>query len=151
MQFSLTYLLLPLLVIWAALLVMTPRRVYLIFLLGIGLFLTVGYMALGSGFSIRLPSVHDKMEVMAYTVHGNRVHALVHPLNKLEEPMHIVFSIDPKTPVGRTMRESFFSSVRAHEQRRNETKLVVDMRGFKVDVGEYKHSIPPALPPKIVR
>jgi len=151
MQLTLTYLLLPLLIIWVVLLIMTPRRVYLIFLLGIGLFLGIGYLSLGIGFSIRIPSVHDKMEVLVYTVHNDRVHALVHPLGKIAEPIHIVFSIDPKTPPGKRMRKSFFSAVRAHEEKRHETKIIIDMRGYLTDLGEYQHEVPPPLPPKMPR
>ncbi|WP_456404359.1 hypothetical protein [Thiolapillus sp.] len=145
---TLKYLLLALLAIWGVLMLMAARRTLVAYVLGVVLFLAIGYLALGTAFSIRIPYVHDKMEVIVYTVHENSVHALAHPLKQPGEPMHIVFSIDPGTRAGAQMRKSFFDAVRAREGKRHKTKIVIDMRGYMTDEGVYKYEIPPALPPK---
>ncbi|MBL3528967.1 MAG: hypothetical protein JMN27_01910 [gamma proteobacterium endosymbiont of Lamellibrachia anaximandri] len=146
---TLKYLLLAVFAIWGSLAVIATRRSFASFLLGSGVFLIIAYIALGSGFSIRLPYLHEKMELIVYTVHQERVHALAHPLNRPGEPIHIVFSIDPDTRAGARMRKSFFDAVRAREGKRHQTKIVIDMRGHFTDLGVYKYEVPPAMPPKM--
>lgn len=145
---TLKYLLLAVLAIWSVLVVIAIGRTLVAFLLGVCVFLAIAYIALGSGFSIRIPHIHQKMEVVVYTTHKDRVHALAHPLNRPGEPMHIVFSIDPGTRAGAQMRKSFFDAVRAREGESHKTKIVIDMRGYMTDQGIYKYEIPPPLPPK---
>lgn len=145
---TLKYLLLAVLAIWGILMVIATGRTFAAFILGTGVFLTIVYIALGSGFSIRIPYPHQKMEVIVYTVHNNRVHALAHPLKQPSEPMHIVFSIDPNTPAGAQMRRSFFNAVRAREDEMHKTRIVIDMRGYMTDQGVYKYQTPPPLPLK---
>ncbi len=89
------YVVVFILAIWGIMAVMAAGRGFLSMLLGIASFLGLAYVVLGTGFSIRLPSIHQKMEVIVYTTHNNRVHALAHPLGKPGEPIHIVFSVDP--------------------------------------------------------
>ena len=88
------------------------------------------------------------MEVVVYTVHNNRVHALAHPYKRPGEPMHIVFSIDPNTRPGAMMRKSFYDAVRAREGRQHKTNIIIDMRGHMTEQGDYKYDVVPALPPK---
>ena len=76
------YLLLGLLAIWGVLAIIGMGRRFFGFLLGTGVFLVLAYFALGTGFSIRIPYLHDKMEIIVYTVHDDRVHALAHPLGR---------------------------------------------------------------------
>lgn len=142
------YLALAIIAIWGVLTIITLKHRFLRYLLGTGIFLLIAYLALGTGFSIRIPYLHDKMEVMVYTVHEERVHALAHPLNNPGEPMHIVFSIDPDNPVGARMRKSFFDAVRAREGKRHKTNIIIDMRGYMTDQGIKKYQAAPALPPK---
>ena len=142
------YLLLTLAAIWGVFLVIAARRKIPGYLVGTTLFLLIAYLALGTGFSIRLPYPHGKMEIITYTVYQDRVHALAHPFRKPAEPMHIVFSIDPETRRGAMMRKSFFDAVRAREGRRHKTNIVIDMRGYMTDQGVYKFEAAPALPPK---
>lgn len=148
---TLKYLLLAVLAIWGVYLVIALGRRYLAYLLGVIIFLAIAYFALGSGFSIRIPYLHPKMEVIVYTVHENRVHALAQPLDQPGEPMHIVFSIDPKSKAGAQMRESFFKALRKREEEAHKSKLIIDMRGYMTDHGERKFEIPDSLPPKIPR
>ncbi|OOZ16079.1 hypothetical protein BOW28_11525 [Solemya velum gill symbiont] len=103
----LKYLVLALVVIWGMLFIIFVKRRLITFLSGVVLFFVIGYLALGTGFSIRIPYQHDKMEIIVYTVFYDRVHALAHPLKVPSEPMHIVFSIDPNNPAGAQMRKSF--------------------------------------------
>ncbi|MCG8102965.1 MAG: hypothetical protein N0C91_11335 [Candidatus Thiodiazotropha endolucinida] len=117
-------------------------------MLGALFFLLIAYIALGSGFSIRIPYLHNKMEILVYTIHNERVHALAHPLGKPGEPLHIVFSIDQDTEGGGKMRKTFFDAVRAREGRRHKTNIIIDMRGYMTDQGDYKYQAAPALPPK---
>lgn len=145
---TLKYLLLSLLAIWGVLALVRMRRGYASYLLGVGMFTAIAYLALGSGFSIRLPYLYDRMELIVYTIHDNRVHGLAHPLGKPGEPMHIVFSIDPDTVYGAQMRSSFFDAVRAREGKHHKTSIVIDMQGYTTEQGVYKYDIAPALPPK---
>ncbi|OOY49435.1 hypothetical protein [Solemya velum gill symbiont] len=145
----LKYLVLALVVIWGMLFIIFVKRRLITFLSGVVLFFVIGYLALGTGFSIRIPYQHDKMEIIVYTVFYDRVHALAHPLKVPSEPMHIVFSIDPNNPAGAQMRKSFFDAVRKREEEFHKTSLVLDMRGFMVDMGEYKYEVASTLPPKI--
>ena len=145
---TLKYLLLTLLAIWGVLAIVASRGRYTAYLLGLGVFLAIAYLALGSGFSIRLPHVHGKMEVIVYTIHNDRVHALAHPLEQPGEPIHIAFSIDPDTERGRRMRRSFFDAVRAREGKRRETRIIIDMRGYMAEHGTREHETTPALAPK---
>ena len=110
------YLALGILAIWGVLAIMVMYRRYSGYILGTIVFLSIAYIALGSGFSIRIPYIHNKMEIVVYTVHDNRVHALAHPYKQPGEPMHIVFSIDPNTRPGAMMRKSFYDAVRARER-----------------------------------
>ncbi len=146
---TLKYILLALLAIWGTLLILRLRALRAAWLAGTAVFLAIVWLALGSGFSIRLPYHHRKMVIITYTTHKNRVHALARPLGRPEaEPVHIVFSIDPGTRAGARMRKSFFDAVRAREGRRHSTRIVIDMRGYMTDQGVYKYRIPPPLPPK---
>lgn len=142
------YLLLLALAIWGTLGVMMIRRKIPALLLGTLLFLTIAYLSIGSGFAIRIPYVHEKMEVLVYTIHENRVHALARPLDSRAQPMHIVFSIDPGSKAGAGMRESFFAAVRAQEGKRHKTKIVVNMRRYVTEQGVFKYEASPPLPPK---
>lgn len=142
------YMLLPIIAIWGVLAIFTQGRRIPTFILGTVIFLSIVYMALGTGFSIRIPYLHGKMEVVVYTVYQKRVHALAHPLNQPGEPMHIVFSIDPDTPKGAQMRKSFYEAVRAREERAHKSNIIVDMRGYMTEQGEYKYEVVPSFPPK---
>lgn len=137
------------LAIWGVMAVMAAGRRTLSLLIGIAAFLGLAYALLGTGFSIRLPSLHSKMEVIVYTTHNNRVHALAHPLGKPGEPMHIVFSVDPATDDGARMRKSFFDAVRAREGKKYKPNIIIDMRGYMTDQGVKKFDVIPPLPPKI--
>ena len=148
---TLKYLLLAILAIWGMYMAVAIRGRLPAYLLGVAVFLAIIYFALGSGFSIRIPHVHQKMEVIIYTVHENRVHALAHPVNKPGEPLHIVFSIDPKTQKGAQMRKSFFEAIRKREEQAHKSRIIVDMRGYMTDQGEKKFEIPAGLPPKTLR
>ncbi|OOY42314.1 hypothetical protein, partial [Solemya velum gill symbiont] len=117
----LKYLVLALVVIWGMLFIIFVKRRLITFLSGVVLFFVIGYLALGTGFSIRIPYQHDKMEIIVYTVFYDRVHALAHPLKVPSEPMHIVFSIDPNNPAGAQMRKSFFDAVRKREEEFHKT------------------------------
>ena len=142
------YLLLFALAIWGALALMAVGRRYPAFFLGVATFLAVAYAALGSGFSIRIPYFHQKMEVVVYTTYKNRVHALAHPEGRPGEPLHIVFSINPASRKGGRMRKSFFDAVRAREGKRHKGKIIVDMRGYMTEQGEKKFKIPRVFPLK---
>ena len=142
------YLLLAIAAIWGVLAIIAIGRRFPGFLLGTCVFLFIAYIALGSGFSIRIPYMHDKMEVIVYTVNNERVHALAHPLNHPGEPMHIVFSIDPDTHVGARMRKSFFDAVRAREGKSHKTSIIIDMSGYMTEHGVYKYEVTPTMPPK---
>ncbi|MCU7809648.1 MAG: hypothetical protein KZQ77_00220 [Candidatus Thiodiazotropha sp. (ex Notomyrtea botanica)] len=142
------YLLLFIVAIWGVLTVVYTKRHFTGYLLGTVIFLSIGYIALGSGFSIRLPYLHDKMEILVYTIHKERVHALAHPLGKPDEPLHIVFSIDPDTAGGGKMRKTFFDAIRAREGKRHKTSIVIDMHGYMTDHGVYMYETAPPLPPK---
>ena len=148
---TLKYLLLAVLAIWGVFTMLWFRRGIPAYLLGILTFLAVAYLALGSGFSIRIPYFHQQMEVLVYSVHENRVHALAQPLDQPGEPIHIVFSIDPKTNSGVRMRESFFKAVREREEDDHRRKLIINMRGYMTEQGEQKYESPETLPPKIPR
>ena len=145
---TIKYLTLFLIAFWGVLVVISAGRHYNGYLIGALVFLVIAYLALGSGFSIRIPYLHDKMEILVYTIHNERVHALAHPLGKPSEPLHIVFSIDQDTEGGGKMRKSFFDAVRAREGRRHKTKIIIDMRGYMTDQGDYKYEAAPAFPPK---
>ncbi|MEW8535864.1 MAG: hypothetical protein AB2565_13080 [Candidatus Thiodiazotropha endolucinida] len=142
------YLFLFLIVIWGVLVIISAGRRYGGYMLGALFFLLIAYIALGSGFSIRIPYLHNKMEILVYTIHNERVHALAHPLGKPGEPLHIVFSIDQDTEGGGKMRKTFFDAVRAREGRRHKTNIIIDMRGYMTDQGDYKYQAAPAFPPK---
>ncbi|MCG7879320.1 MAG: hypothetical protein JAY75_09005 [Candidatus Thiodiazotropha taylori] len=142
------YLFLFLIAIWGVLVIISAGRRYGGYMLGALFFLLIAYIALGSGFSIRIPYLHNKMEILVYTIHNERVHALAHPLGKPGEPLHIVFSIDQDTEGGGKMRKTFFDAVRAREGRRHKTNIIIDMRGYMTDQGAYKYQAAPALPPK---
>ncbi|MCM8857779.1 MAG: hypothetical protein LC541_19385 [Candidatus Thiodiazotropha sp.] len=142
------YLLLFLLAIWGTLIIISAGRHFAGYILGTIIFLVIAYIALGTGFSIRIPYLHNKMEILVYTIHNERVHALAHPLGKPGEPLHIVFSIDQDTEGGGKMRKTFFDAVRAREGKRHKTNIVIDMRGHMTDQGVYKYETPPVLPPK---
>jgi hypothetical protein len=145
---TLKYLLLGLAAIWGVLTIIAVGRKFPGFLLGTGIFLLIAYIALGTGFSARIPYFHNKMEIVVYTVHDNRVHALAHPFNKPGEPMHIVFSIDPTTHPGAIMRKSFFDAVRSREGKLHKTNIVIDMGRYIIDQGVYRYETAPPLPPK---
>ncbi|MES9926289.1 MAG: hypothetical protein ABW152_19610 [Candidatus Thiodiazotropha endolucinida] len=142
------YLFLFLIAIWGVLVIISAGRRYGGYMLGAFFFLLIAYIALGSGFSIRIPYLHNKMEILVYTIHNERVHALAHPLGKPGEPLHIVFSIDQDTEGGGKMRKTFFDAVRAREGRRHKTNIIIDMRGYMTDQGDYKYQAAPAFPPK---
>ncbi|MEW7995823.1 MAG: hypothetical protein G8D81_20710 [gamma proteobacterium symbiont of Clathrolucina costata] len=142
------YLFLFLIAIWGVLVIISAGRRYGGYMLGALFFLLIAYIALGSGFSIRIPYLHNKMEILVYTIHNERVHALAHPLGKPGEPLHIVFSIDQDTEGGGKMRKTFFDAVRAREGRRHKTNIIIDMRGYMTDQGDYKFQAAPAFPPK---
>ena len=142
------YLLLFFIAIWGVLTIIYARHHFTAYLIGTTVFLVIAYIALGSAFSIRIPYLHEKMEILVYTIHKERVHALAHPLGKPGEPLHIVFSIDQDTEGGGRMRETFFDAVRAREGKRHKTNIVIDMRGHMTDQGVYKYETAPALPPK---
>ncbi|MBT3013051.1 MAG: hypothetical protein KUF77_06200 [Candidatus Thiodiazotropha sp. (ex Lucina aurantia)] len=142
------YLFLFLIAIWGVLVIISAGRRYGGYMLGALFFLLIAYIALGSGFSIRIPYLHNKMEILVYTIHNERVHALAHPLGKPGEPLHIVFSIDQDTEGGGKMRKTFFDAVRAREGRRHKTNIIIDMRGYMTDQGDYKYQAAPAFPPK---
>ncbi|MCU7853643.1 MAG: hypothetical protein KZQ80_15670 [Candidatus Thiodiazotropha sp. (ex Monitilora ramsayi)] len=142
------YLLLFIVAIWGVLTVVYTKGHFIGYLFGTVIFLSIAYIALGSGFSIRLPYLHDKMEILVYTIHNERVHALAHPLGKPDEPLHIVFSIDPDTDGGGKMRKTFFDAVRAREGKRHKTSIVIDMHGYMTDHGVYMYETAPPLPPK---
>ena len=143
------YLLLTFVAIWGVLAIISTGRKYSGFIVGVVIFLLIVYFALGSGFSIRIPSMHNKMEILVYTIYRDRVHALAHPLNEPGEPMHIVFSIDPRTEPGIRMRKSFFDAVRSREGKRYKTNIVIDVKGYMTDQGVFKYDAPPPLPPKV--
>ena len=145
---TLKYLLLALLAIWGVLVMLKVKRRILAYLLGTFIFIGIVYLALGSGFSIRFPYPHNKMEIIVYTVYEDRVHALAHPLNQPGEPMHIVFSVDPDTRMGAQMRKSFFDAVRAREGKRHQTNIIINMRGYMTELGEYKYDVISSRPPK---
>lgn len=139
------------LAIWGVMAVMglaAAGRRFAALLVGCAAFLALAYAALGSGFSIRLPSLHQKMEVIVYTTHNNRVHALAHPLGRPGEPLHIVFSVDPATDDGARMRKSFFDAVRAREGQKHKTNIIIDMHGYMTEQGVKKYDMMPPLPPK---
>jgi len=144
------YALLFLLAIWGTLLILRLRgKAVLAWLTGLVLFLVMAWMALGTGFSIRLPYQHERVQVLTYVVHGKRVHALVRPLGKPKaEPMHVVFSIDPGTRAGARMRRSFFAAVRARQGKSHKPPIIINMRGYMTEQGVYKYKLPPPLPPK---
>ncbi|MEW8026259.1 MAG: hypothetical protein AB2792_14765 [Candidatus Thiodiazotropha sp.] len=142
------YLFLFIIAFWGVLVIISAGRRYAGYILGALFFLLIAYIALGSGFSIRIPYLHDKMEILVYTIHNERVHALAHPLGKPGEPLHIVFSIDQDTEGGGKMRKTFFDAVRAREGRRHKTNIIIDMRGYMTDQGDYKYETAPAFPPK---
>ncbi|MCU7936144.1 MAG: hypothetical protein KZQ99_14915 [Candidatus Thiodiazotropha sp. (ex Dulcina madagascariensis)] len=142
------YLLLFIIAIWGVLAIIYARRHFTGYIFGALIFLAITYIALGSGFSIRIPYLHDKMEILVYTIHNERVHALAHPLGKPGEPLHIVFSVDQDTEGGGKMRKTFFDAVRAREGKRHKTNIIIDMRGQMTDQGVYKYETAPALPPK---
>ena len=145
---TLKYILLTIVAIWGVVAIIAIGRKFPGFILGTGVFLAIAYLALGSGFSIRIPYAHDRMEIIVYTVHENRVHALTHPLNKPGEPVHIVFSIDPQTHPGARMRKSFFDAVREREGKTHKTNIIVNMRGHTIEHGEFKYESAPPMPPK---
>lgn len=142
------YMVVIILAIWGVMAVMAAGRSLAGLLIGIGVFAGLAYAVMGTGFSIRLPSVHSKMEVVVYTTHNNRVHALAHPLNRPGEPVHIVFSVDPATEDGARMRKSFFDAVRAREGKRYKPNIIIDMRGYMTEQGVKKYDLIPPLPPK---
>ena len=143
------YFLLMILSIWGVLAIISLKQKLPAFLLGLVVFITLAYLALGTGFSIRIPYMHDKMEIIVYTIYEQRVHALAHPLGKPGEPIHIVFSIEPGTKAGSQMRKSFFDAVRAREGKRHKTNIIIDMDGYMIDHGVYKFGSSPVLPPKL--
>ncbi|MES9957732.1 MAG: hypothetical protein ABW120_06095 [Sedimenticola sp.] len=142
------YLLLTFAAIWGVVAVIAIGRKFPGFLMGTAVFLVIGYFALGTAFSIRIPYHHDKMEILVYTIHDDRVHALAHPLNRPGEPMHIVFSIDPHTHPGANMRRTFFDAVRSREGKRHKTNIVIDMKGHMTEQGVFKFESAPPMPPK---
>ena len=145
----LTYSALVALAIFGLLLVTRLRNRWLAWLAGLAVTAAVIWLALGSGFSIRLPYHHSRMQVIVFTVHGQRVHALARPVDDPRaQPMHIVFSIDPSTAAGARMRKSFFAAVRRREGKAHKEKIIINMRGYMTEQGTYKYRIPPPLPPK---
>jgi len=142
------YLLLAVAAIWGVLAIIATRRRLPGYILGVTLFLVIAYIALGSGFSIRIPYLHNKMEVIVYTVHDDRVHALAHPMGTPDEPMHIVFSIDPHTNAGARMRKSFFNAVRSREESGHKTNIIINMRGHMTEQGERNYEVLGGLPRK---
>ena len=145
---TLKYLLLSALAIWGVLMIVFSGKRIRSYLVGAGVFLCIAYLALGTGFSIRIPYAHDKMEIIVHTVYSDRVHALAHPLGQPGEPMHIVFSVDPDTKMGAQMRKSFFSAVRAREGKQHQSNIIIDMRGNMAELGEYRYDVTPHLPVK---
>ncbi|HHN72943.1 MAG TPA: hypothetical protein ENK13_02530 [Thermopetrobacter sp.] len=140
------------LAIWGTLLILRLRRHWLAWAAGALLFAAIVWLALGSGFSIRIPQPHRKMVVIVWTAHGERVHALARPLGRPDaEPLHIVFSIDPGTPRGARMRRQFFAAVRAREGRPDHPRIIIDTWGYGVDQGVPKYRLPGVLPPKLHR
>ena len=142
------YVVLLVLAVWGTLGVIAVGRSLLAYLLGAGLIAAVFWVALGTGFSIRLPSVHERMEVIVYTTWNNRVHALARPLEGSGEPRHIVFSIDPDTPSGARMRKGFYDAVRRREGKRHQTPIIVNLRHYSIEQGVYKYQTAPSPPPK---
>ncbi|MET0005418.1 MAG: hypothetical protein ABW087_17550 [Candidatus Thiodiazotropha sp.] len=43
---------------------------------------------------------------------------------------------------------TFFDAVRAREGRRHKTNIIIDMRGYMTDQGDYKYQAAPAFPDK---
>ena len=144
----LKYLLMLLLAVWGLLFVSRRGKGFSGYLVGVLVFLVITYAALGTGFSIHIPYFHNKMEIVTYTTYDERVHALAHPFGEPGEPMHIVFSIDPDTKMGGQMRKTFFDAVRAREGKRHQSNIIIDMKGYKADIGVYKYAVAPALPEK---
>ncbi len=145
-----TYAALVILVLWGVLLIRRVKRLWLAWLAGVIVFCVIAWLALGTGFFIRIPQLHRKMVVLVWTVHGERVHALARPLDAPEAtPVHIVFSIDPSSRRGARMRAQFFAAVRKREGLRRRVPIVIDMWGYGVDAGVHKYDVPQSLPPKM--
>lgn len=144
----LKYLALGVIAIWGVLAMIKARRSLLALLLGTAIFLAIAWLALGTGFSIRIPYMHQKMEIITYTTYNNRVHALAHPQGRPGEPLHIIFSIDPDTNRGAKMRKSFFNAVRAREGKKHQTRIIINMSGYMTEQGVFKYKPAPPLPPK---
>ena len=148
----LTYAALVVLAIWGVVLILRLRGMWLAWIAGVVVFLLIAWLALGTGFSILIPQPHRKMEVINWTVHEKRVHALARPLDDPKAtPVHIVFSIDPGTRRGARMRKQFFDAVRRREGERGRPKIVIDTWAYGVDAGVRKYELPTQLPPKLRR
>ena len=145
----LTYAALVVLAIWGVVLILRLRGLWLAWMAGVVVFAFIAWLALGTGFSIRIPQFHRKMVVINWTVHEERVHALAKPLNAPQAaPVHIVFSIDAGTRRGARMRKEFFDAVRRRQNERGRPKIVIDMWRQGVDAGVFKYELPRQLPPK---
>ncbi|MEN8226207.1 MAG: hypothetical protein ABFS05_12690 [Bacteroidota bacterium] len=145
---TLKYLLLFILAIWGSLIIVALKHRMLALILGTVIFLTIGYVALGSGFSIRIPYIYEKMEIIVYTTYEDRVYALARPPGSSVQPMHIIFSIDRGSRDGALMRKSFFDAVRAREGKPHKTKIIINMRRYTAEQGVLKYEATPPLPPK---
>ncbi|WP_038034104.1 hypothetical protein [Thermopetrobacter sp. TC1] len=146
----LTYAALLILALWGVLLIRRVKRLWLAWAAGVLVFFALVWLALGTGFSIRIPQPHRKMVILVWTVHGERVHALARPLNEPDAaPVHIVFSIDPKSKRGARMRSQFFAAVRKREGLPGKRLIVIDTWGYGVDAGVHKYDVPQSLPPKM--
>ena len=149
---ALKYAALVLLAIWGTLALARVRRRWWAWLAALALSFALAWLALGSGFSIRLPSPYARMAVLQYVVHGNRVHALARPVDHPRmAPLHIIFSIDPGSKTGARMRKTFFRAVRARQQSRDAKRpIIIDMRGYRALFGKLKYKTSTPLPPKRV-
>ncbi len=150
---ALKYAAMALFAIWGTLWLawMRHRRPALAWAGTLALAAALAWLALGSGFSIRLPYPYDELQILQHVVHGNRVHALARPVGHPEmAPIHIVFSIDPGTKKGARLRKSFFDALRAREGKRHALPIILDRRGFRVRFGKLKYRPSQPFPPKQV-
>jgi hypothetical protein len=143
------YVLLALLAIWATLLLVWLRRRWWAWLGTLLLAAVLVWLALGIGFSVRLPYPYDELQILRHVVHGNRVHALVRPVGRPElPPVHMIFSIDPGTKTGARLRKSFFDALRAREGKKHNLPIILDRRAFRVRFGKLKYRTSSPFPPK---
>jgi len=149
---ALKYVAMALVAIWLTLLLvwLRQRRLRLAVWLGaVALSALLVWLALGSGFSIRLPYPYAELQILQHVVHGNRVHALARPVGHPEmAPIHIVFSIDPGTKKGARLRKSFFDALRAREGKKHNLPIILDRRAFRVRFGKLKYRTSSPFPPK---